>query len=240
MSNGEGFANLGAAVLSFLGSRHKARKEDRRESRRQDREDKRFREEMDLRRTQVDNQGRQIQGQQDFQREALDRTHPKKSWADKIFDAVSGMVKPASAQENLTNAQAGYWKNMGDAVGKTNFNARGTPPIFPGAPKMGGNGRANRAPKPGKVEPPTLMSQEGGLKNVADALVIGVRSKHQKLGRQFDPNGVNWDSVVDANDQIISEKLGRQLYDDEKAALKEIVRKRSMGFMKPVSGSNTR
>jgi len=221
MSN-EGYANLAAALLSFFGSRSKARREDRRDRQRQEREDKRHTEEMDLRRSDLAMRGDMAKETVGLQREAMDRRYPKKTWADDLMGGVKSVLGIGkSPQDRLIESQAGYNDAITDQIRKGGMGGAGrTPPYFPGSPRLPGAGRkpsgSGRAPKEPTMD---LVEPEEALNSIAKDLVAGTQARFRGKGMAYEPKRVNWKAILEMNRKNIARRMGREPSEEELSSL---------------------
>lgn len=220
MSN-EGFANLAAAVLSFFGSRYKARREERKQKEKEDREDKRLSQSRDfLKEMETIRGNREASNRKediDFKREALDRVYPKKGFLDRLMDSVQGALKGPSAQDKLADAQAGLFNAQAGLINRTPAGMRGTGMQMP---SNNGRRRTNRA----TGEPTSTLVDPGTFfKEAAKSVVTGVISGFRKNGRSYDPKGINWSGLLKMKRGKISEAAGKDLSDDELEIIRGLI-----------------
>jgi hypothetical protein len=234
-SYGDGFSNFAAAIGNYMAAR-KRRQADRedREDRKLEREERRadMKEERAFKREMAE---KDLSYRQDY----LDRAMPKKGMLDRVMEGVQTLFKPASPQDNLTNAQAGLVNTQADVYRKM-MSAPGmaanmgipttVPGSIPGMPRNGmrllGAPKPPKQPKQQKDQPDTYdgTSFTQFASKYGKAYAGGVFATARKEGRILsgdDLAGAIAQSRKLILEQIptIEEMLSRRLSQDEIEAL---------------------
>jgi anti-sigma28 factor (negative regulator of flagellin synthesis) len=110
MASNEGYSNLAAAILAFLGGRQKAKNQrrmmDEENSRMDAREERSFQRQLQLEKERALREDSRFGREMDFKMESLDRLKPKKGIADYVVDFLKGpSYADQLAQENVTSAK---------------------------------------------------------------------------------------------------------------------------------------